>query len=449
MSTIPVVPLNDKRMINAWSIFDWANSAFALVITVAIFPAYYINVTFNEVDLFGMQLSNSALYAFAISFAYLLLAIVSPLLSGIADYGGKKKFFLKLFTYMGAGGCLTLFLFDGMQEGASDAYNLSQLLLGTIAFVVGLIGYAGALVFYNSYLPEIATEDRYDSVSAKGFAYGYIGSVILLVANLVVIMNPHWFGITDDGLAVRIAFLMVGVWWIGFSLIPFRVLPDDSKEKPQENLMRKGTEELLKVWHFIRTQVNMKYFLLSFLFYSAGAQTVLFMASTFAEKELAFSTQQMIGIILVLQFLAIVGAYLFAKVSDRWGNRISLVVILLVWMLICFVSYFVQEQGHFYTIAAAVGLVMGGVQALSRSTYSKLLPEKTEDTTSFFSMYDVLEKVAIIGGTFLFGFLDQITGDMRVSLLALGIFFIVGIILLMRVKVQAAEGSINDPQPAA
>ncbi len=419
--------LNDKKTINAWAFFDWANSSYALVITVAIFPAYFVSVTDDFIPIFGMDISNSSLYAFAISFAYIIIAAFSPLLSGIADYGGKKKFFLKMFTTIGAIACISLFFFKGTE----------QLGLGTLGFILATIGFAGALVFYNAYLPEIVTEDRYDRVSAKGFAFGYIGSVILLVLNLVVIMKPTLFGIPEESsLAIRIAFIMVGLWWIGFAQIPFKRLPDDPKDKPKMNLLTKGSEELVKVWKALKHQRHTKSFLISFFCYSAGVQTVLFLASTFAEKELRFSTSELITVILLLQIVAIGGAYFFAKVSDWKGNKFSLIAMLLIWIAICFVAYFVENKGQFYGIAAAVGLVMGGIQSLSRSTYSKLIPNKTEDNTSYFSFYDVLEKVAIVLGTFSFGFIELLTGGMRNSILALGIFFIIGLVILSTVKIQ-------------
>lgn len=431
MSATPdtVTPLNDKKIINAWALFDWANSSYALVITVAIFPAYFIAVTEDMIPFGNFELSNSALYAYAISAAYLIIALLSPLLSGIADYGGKRKFFMKFFTFMGGIACISLFFFQGM----------AQLALGTIAFILATIGFSGGLVFYNSYLPEIVTEDRYDKVSAKGFAFGYVGSVILLITNLVVIQNAEWFGIQQESLAVRIAFIMVGVWWIGWALIPFNRLPDDSKGKPQEKLISKGFEELKKVWGELQNQRNTKSFLFSFFCYSAGVQTVLFLASTFAEKELQFGTSELIMVILLLQIVAIGGAYLFAKLSDIWGNKVSLIAMLVIWTMICLVAYFVENQSQFYVIAGAVGLVMGGIQSLSRSTYSKLLPEDTHDTTSYFSFYDVLEKVAIILGTFTFGFIDQLTGSMRTSILILAFFFILSIIILSRVKIAHSE----------
>ena len=417
---------NDRRIVNSWAFFDWANSAFALVITAAIFPAYFVAVTDDFVPLFGMEISNSSLYAYAISASYLLIAFFSPLLSGIADYGGKRKFFLKFFTILGSLSCLTLFFFQGMD----------QLALGTIAFILAMIGFAGALVFYNAFLPVIVTEDRYDMVSARGFAFGYIGSVILLLFNLAMITSPQTFGIADEGVATRLSFVLVGLWWIGFAMIPFKWLPSDEKGKVKRAMIRMGVEELKRVWRSVKQEKNIKSFLLSFFAYSAGVQTILFLAATFAEKELAFGTSELILVILILQLVAIAGAYLFAKFSEWQGNKTALLTMLLIWVAICMAAYFVQAKAQFYMVAAAVGLVMGGIQSLSRSTYSKLIPENTEDPTSYFSFYDVLEKVAILLGTFSFGLIEQLTGDIRSSVLFMAAFFIIGMILLLPVKIE-------------
>lgn len=422
--------LDNPKTITGWALFDWANSSFALVITVAIFPAYFLAVTDDVIRIFGIEMFNSTLFAYAISLAYLIIALLSPLLSGIADYGGKKKFFLKLFTTAGSLGCISLFFFRGTET----------LALGTVGFMLGLIGFAGGLVFYNSYLPEIASESNYDRVSAKGFAYGYIGSILLLVVNLLMLQKPSWFGLPEEGtLAARISFLMVGLWWIGFAQISFRRLPDDPPNKPQTKLVQRGIEELKKVWAAIKQQHNTKYFLFSFFCYSAGVQTVLFLASTFAEKELKFAGSDLIILVLILQLVAVVGAYLFAKISDWKGNKISLILMLLIWTLICITAYFVYNKIQFYLVAAGVGLVMGGIQSLSRSTYSKLIPTTTQDTTSYFSFYDVLEKVAIILGTFLFGFFEMITGSMRNSVLMLGVFFILSIVIILRIRIIPAN----------
>ncbi len=431
MDILDHTPQNDPRVINGWAMFDWANSAFALVITVAIFPPYFLAVTNDVVTIMGIEMSNSTLYAYAISAAYLLIAMVSPWLSGIADYGGKKMFFMKLFTTMGSIGCLSLLWFNGM----------STLWVGTIGFILAMIGFAGGLVFYNSYLPEIVTEDMYDRVSARGFAFGYVGSVLLLIVNLAMLLKPEFFGLPAEGtLPARIAFAMVGLWWIGFAQIPFRRLPpDENHERSGENLARKGWEELKKVWRALQGQEQIKRFLYSFFCYSMGVQTVLFLAATFAEKELSFGSSELILVVLILQIVAIGGAYLFAFISGQKGNKLSLALMLIIWTIICLVAYFVQSKGQFYAIATGVGLVMGGIQSLSRSTYSKLIPEGTDDTTSYFSFYDVLEKVAIVLGTFAFGFAEMITGNIRNSVLLLALFFVISFILLMRLKIQHAK----------
>lgn len=432
--------MNDKRVINGWAFFDWANSAFALVITTAIFPVYYLQSTYDVINIGSLEVSNSSLYAFAISGTYLILAFCSPLLSGMADYGGRKKRYLKIFTRIGAIACLMLFFFTGVSDANTVAQNNFQTILGTGAFMLSMVGFAGGLVFYNAYLPEIVTEDRYDMVSAKGFSYGFLGSVLLLIANLAMIQKPQWFGLPEEGtFVVRLSFIMVGLWWLGFSQIPFNRLPDDPTERKKGNLFKKGLEELYGVWKEIRTQFNTRMFLFSFFFFNAGVQAMLYLAGTFAEKELSFGAAELIVLIILLQFVGIIGALLFAKVSTWKGNKFSIIVMLIIWIGICLAAYGTEAKLGFYYIAAAVGLVMGGMQSLSRSTYSKLMPEATEDTTSYFSFYDVFEKLAIVAGTFSFGIVEQWTGNMRISLLAMASFFLVGLLLFLTVTIRRPE----------
>ncbi|MEM9836298.1 MAG: MFS transporter [Bacteroidota bacterium] len=418
----PNIALNQPKTLNGWAMFDWANSAFALVITVAVFPEYFNSQSNDVIKILGSSVPNTALFAYLVSGAYLLIALVSPWLSGIADAGGKRLWFLRFFTTMGAISCILLFFFQGM----------STLWIGCICFVLAMIGFAGGLVFYNSFLPLIATPDLYDWISARGFALGFIGSVILLLFNLLMILYPSFFGLPEEGtLSVRIVFITVGVWWIGFAQIPFRRLPPDEKQEGQVSKMaKKGWQEIKAVWGEIKEYKQLKRFLVSFFFYSAGTQTILFLASTFASDELNFESQELILVILILQILAIAGAYGFAALSTRVGNRNSILTMLVIWLAICLTGYFVTGKAEFYGIAGAVGLVMGGIQSLSRSTYAKLIPSK-DDVTSYYSFYDVVEKVAIVLGTASFGVLDAITGSMRVSLLMLAFFFIVGIIVLL------------------
>ncbi|MEM6321055.1 MAG: MFS transporter [Bacteroidota bacterium] len=424
------IPLNDPKTINGWAMFDWANSAFALVITAAIFPGYFSEVTqgdtSNVLDFGWIKLENTAVFAYATSAAYLIITLLSPLLSGIADYGGKRKFFLRFFTTLGSLACFSLFFFN----------SIDSLTIGLIGYVLSMIGFAGGLVFYNSYLPEIVTEDRYDQVSAKGFAYGYIGSILLLCFNLFVIMKPEVFGLSTEGyLPVRIAFVTVGLWWIGFAQVAFARLPADSNEPAKGNIILKGFEELVKVGERVLQSSNIRTFLGAFFFISAGAQTVIFLAAIFASDELGFETTELITVILLLQIIGIGGAYFFAWLSKMKGNIFALITVSLIFIGICVAAYFVVAKPQFYIIAAFVGLVMGGVQSLSRATYSKLIPQGTADFASFFSFYDVLEKIAIVSGTFIFGAVNQLTGGMRNSVLTLSVFFLLSILLFSRVKI--------------
>lgn len=421
--------IRNKKVENAWAMFDWANSAYNLVISTAIFPPYFMKMTDDYINIFGRDMSNSALYAFSVSFSYAVIALTSPLLSGIADYGGKRMFFLKLFTYIGALSCILLFFFDGM----------STAFLGITAFALATMGHAGSLVFYNAYLPEIVNEDRMDRLSAKGYAWGYIGSVILLVFSLAIIMNPTAFGLEAGSIPVRLSFVMVGLWWLGFAQITFKKMPPTHAQEGAEQLVKKGYQEIKQVWNELKGLVHTKRFLFAFFFYSAGVQTVIYLASTFAEKELNFETAELILIILILQLVAIGGAYLFAYYSKLRGNRISLLTMVVIWIGICVAAHFVESKLQFYIIAAFVGLVLGGIQSLSRSTYSKLIPEDTQMHTSYFSFYDVMYKTSIIAGTLSFGLVDQITGDMRLSVLVLGLFFVIGYLILRKVQIPRGQ----------
>lgn len=415
--------LNDKRTINGWAYFDWANSAYYLVISTAIFPIYFSSVTNENISLFGGTISNTALYSFSVSAAYILIAFLSPLLSGIADYTGRRMYFLKTFTLIGAIGCIALFFFHSPQT----------MWIGTAAFIMGTIGAAGGLVFYDSYLPLIASEDQYDRVSAKGYSYGYIGSVILLIVCLVMIQKPEWFHITNPTLPSRISFVLVGLWWIGFSQITFNRLPADNPIPHPRKLFAKGWNELMMVWQIIKQDTHVKRFLASYFFYIAGVHTVIYLATLFADRELGFKDSELILTILLLQLVAVPGALFFAFVSRRKGNKFSLLIQLVIWMTICLGAYTTTEKWHFFSIAGLVGLVLGGIQALSRSTYAKLLENRKEDPTSFFSFLDVLSKIAIVSGTFIFGLVNSITGNMRYSVLTLALFFIIGFFILTTV----------------
>jgi len=350
-------------------------------------------------------------------------------LSGIADYSGRKKYFLKIFTIIGSIACAALWYFDG-----AGTYWI-----GTIGFIIATVGFAGALVFYNAYLPEIVTEDRYDSVSAKGYAYGYVGSVLLLVFILYMISQYEMFGFPSEKTPIRIGFLLVGAWWLFFGLISFKGLPDDFKKEKQDNIIKKGFQEIKNVFGELKYRPNIKKFLASFFFYSAGVQTVIYVASIFAKDELGFESTELITIILLLQLVGIVGAFLFSYISKVTNNKTSLIITIVIWTLICIAAFFVVSKFQFYIIAAAVGMVMGGIQSMSRSTYSKLLDEDEDSTASYFSFYDVVYKIAVVLGTGSFALVDYITRDMRYSILVLALYFVIGLILLLITKIEKSN----------
>lgn len=426
-TSAPKIPVNDKKTIFGWAMFDWANSSYALVISVAIFPLYF-NAVMGDSELFyflGIPVTKTSLFSYSLSFAYLIIACSLPMLTGIADYSGRRKTFMKIFTLLGSMACMAMFFFDGR----------SSMYLGVFSFVLAVIGFEGGKTFYNSYLPLIVSEDQYDRVSAKGFTYGYIGSMILLVLNLVMIQKFELFGFSDSGWATRTVFLTVGIWWFAFAQFSFARLPKDYKVANVDGLLSKGFGEIKRVWNYVMKQHDIKFFLFSFFFYIAGVLTVIGLASTFAIDQLGFEADELIFLILLLQILGIVGAILFARISEWQGNKLSIIMMLLIWMGTCVAVYFVHEKAHFYVIAGLVGLVMGGIQSLSRSTYSKLIPEDAENTASFFSFFDVTEKVAMVMGSLSFGIIDQLTGGMRNSIFALIFFFIIGIIFLLFVTV--------------
>ena len=418
---------NNPKTIRAWVMYDWANSVFQLTIASAIFPVYYASVTSKDgndiVDFFGLPVINTVLYSWAIAAAYLMLALLSPGLSSIADYTGRRKTFMKIFTWIGALGCGLLYFFDKQ-----------HIEFGMISFFFAWLGYGGSLVFYNSFLPVIADEEYHDKISARGYSMGYLGGVALLIINLIVIMFPVFFGVHDPSFPARLAFFTVFVWWLGFSQITFLHLPKYTYGHPNEkNIILKGYLELRTVWKTLKKSKAMVIYLFAFFFITSGTLTVMFMAATFGEKELHLKDTTLIGTILCIQLLGVAGAWSFARLSSRFGNIPVLITGTLFWVIIVFWAYFIQGPAGFIAVACCVGLVMGGTQALARSTYSKMLPETT-DHTSFFSFYDVMEKLATVTGLFSFGIMEAITGNMRYSVLSVVVFFFVGFMFLVFVR---------------
>ncbi|ALU75076.1 MFS transporter [Tenacibaculum finnmarkense] len=420
----------DKKLINAWAFYDWANSVYSLVISTAVFPLYYSAVTKGKtVRFLGMDWEHpDSLYSYALSFSFLVVAFISPILSGIADYTGSKKKFMKFFCWMGGLSVIALYFFKGVDT----------VWIGILFTILASIGFWASWVFYNAYLPEVALPEQQDKASAKGFMYGYVGSVILLIINLILIQKPDLFGITT-GMASRISFVMVGLWWLGFAQITFKKLPDDIYNKqPDNDYIWKGYRELKIVYKELLNYPTLKRFLISFFFLSIGVQTIILMAAIFGSSELNLPTFNMILTILLVQIIAIFGAYIFSRISGKFGNITALKITIIIWMLVCFFAFSLDKTQenvgiYFYGLGGLLGLVQGAIQTLTRSTYSKLLPD-TQDHATYFSFYDVTEKIAIVLGTSVYGVLYAITDSMQWSVLCLAVFFLASFVVLSTMK---------------
>ncbi len=430
-SNLPVMQKNNPLIINAWCMYDWANSVHALVIVSSIFPVYFSATAHSAsgtlfTDFFGFSVKSSVLFSYTVSISFLFTALLIPLCTAVADFTGRKKRFMKFFCYLGSASCMLLFFF-----------TKQTLSFSIIIFAISLIGWSGSIVFYDSYLPDIATEDNFDKYSARGFSMGYLGSVLLLLFNLSMVLFPGFYGISDKSMPARISFFTVGIWWILFAQIPFRYLPSArTGRKYAGNWIFNGFKELRKVYGGLKEQPFLAKFLTAFFIYTMGLRTVMYVATIFGATELRLPSQSLIITVLLIQLVGIVGSYVFAWLSGRIGNIYALMIGVTIWIFICAGAYYTTEAGEFYILACTVGMVMGGLQSLSRATYAKLIPENTPDSASYFSFYDVTEKLAIVIGTFIYGMVEQLTGSMRNSILALLIIFVLGLILLYRIPSQ-------------
>jgi UMF1 family MFS transporter len=424
-----------KQLTNAWAFYDWANSVYPLVISTAVFPIYYSSLTSSfaneagDVSYLGMLWNPTTLYDYTLSFSFLIVACCSPVLSAIADYMGNKLKFLKFFCLLGALSVMCLFFFTGAET----------LWVALIFTIFASIGFWGSLVFYNAYLPEVAFPEQQDKVSAQGFIYGYIGSVLLLIFSLIMVEKPEWFGITDPTLAPRITFLLVGVWWLGFAQFTYRRLPNNVFDrKPEKDFIWKGLKELKIVLKELVIYPQLKYFLVSFFCFSVGVQTIVLMAGIFGSKELGLPTSNLIFTIIIVQLVAVLGAYLFSRLSTKIGNIRTLKLTLMIWAGVCVLAFSLDKSQanidyYFYGLGIVLGFVLGATQSIGRSTYSKLLPD-TQDHATYFSFYDVTEKLAIVLGMFVFGFLIHLTDSMQYSVLFLALFFAIAYFVLNRIK---------------
>ena len=425
----------DKKVLRAWAFYDWANSVYALVISTAIFPLYFGSLFEDNqyVEVFGINYKNTALIQHTTTLVFICLAILIPILSGIADYKKNKVSFLKFFCYLGSLCCIGLYFF-----------TIENIYLGLFFYFFALFSFWASLVFYNSYLPEIAFPYQQDRISALGYSYGYVGSVLLLLINLLMVLFPSTFGFEDTIEPMKISFVMVGLWWAGFSQYTFHYLPKNEIQVPRKDILKKsilfgGFYELNNVWKIIKKQESIKKFLLAFFVFSCALQTIILIATYFGEQEIIWREgEKQIGLIismLLIQLIAILGAILTARLSEKIGNIQTLIYLNIFWFMLCVGGYFIKYSYEFYVVASLVGLVMGGIQALSRSTYSKLIPA-TENTCSYFSFYQMCMIISISLGTFMSGIVDQLTGSLRNSIIIFAVIFIFGAILLKDIKMK-------------
>ena len=488
----------------AWAVYDWANSVYSLVITSTIFPIYYSILTTayekkeyisetgkwidvpvrNMIKFFGKTYEPDAVYGYSLTLSFFIVVILTPILSSLADIIGNKKSFMQFFCYLGATSCMGLALFTSMET----------VYLGLLFSITASVGFWGSLVFYNSFLPDIATKDKQDALSARGYVYGYVGSVILVIICLILIQvlarNKE-----EALLYTRISFLLTGAWWFSFSQYTFRYLPKFGEVKDQLpkdlvllnfknifqshseaggwfevvkrnikfylEIIRESFKELFKVGRKLFQTPNLKYFLSSFFFYSVGMQTIFLMATLFGKSEINLAQNKLIITLLLIQIEAIIGAMVFSRLSQKIGNKNVISITVFLWIVVCVWAYFLNKANlnveyHFYAVAGLVGLVMGGLQAMSRSTYSRLLPENSMDNTTYFSFYDVLEKIAIMIGAFIFSFIidnyDNIrvfftqidielptASGMRFAAFFMGVFFLIGLVLIRFVKIKVND----------
>ena len=417
--------------------YDWANSAYMTTVAVAVLPLYFAQVIVGEhgVKLFGTVYSSQTLWAFMISFAALWAFFCAPVLGAIADFSSSKKKFLMLFCYTGS--LFTLLLFFC---GSGDVWRT------IVFFIIAQIGFVGGNVFYDAFLPQISSNDTIDWISGKGFAYGYIGGGIQFALSLLLITCHDFFGLSYH-LAVRAALAMAGLWWAGFSVITFiklkeapsnARLPEAYRSMPQPLAYLKiGIVRTITTARKVRKFKHLLIFLIAFMIYNDGIQTVISMATIYGKDELKFPDRVLMATLLIIQFIAFFGALIFSKIAEITSAKKALMITLLMWSFVCVYAYLMTEAREFFILGIIVGLAMGGSQALSRSLYGSMIP--AEASAEFYGFYSVFSKFSAIWGPAIFGIIKQVSGSSRNSIVSLIVFFIVGLIMLMFVNIDKAR----------
>ncbi|PKO13616.1 MAG: MFS transporter [Chloroflexi bacterium HGW-Chloroflexi-10] len=409
-----------KKEINAWAMYDWANSTFATTIAAAVLPVYYSSVASANLAP-NIATSN---WAFTTTIALVLVAILGPVLGAMADFTGGKKRFMSVFVIIGVTGTALLFF---VQSG--------DWLMASAFYVVGSIGFAGANVFYDSLLPHIAREDEIDQVSSRGYAMGYAGGGILLAVNLAMIM------LSPDHLTVlmtRLSFLTVSIWWLVFTIPLWRNVKEPERRVQASeisyNPVKASITRLLHTFSEIRKYKELSKFILAFWLYNNGIGTIIFMATIYG-TELGFSSTVTIGTLLMVQFVAIPFAFLFGWLAKKIGTKPAILLSLGIYTLIAIGGYFLQIEIHFIILGFFVATVQGGSQALSRSLFGRMMPKSK--SAEFYSFFSVSEKIAGTVGPLVFGLVSRIMSSSRLSIVSLIIFFALGGFLLTRVDEKA------------
>jgi UMF1 family MFS transporter len=414
-------PRDHARTVRAWCLYDWANSAFAATVMAALYPPFFRSLAVAG----GLSESRAtAAWGYTASIALAIVAVSAPVLGAIADHTGTRKRFLGTFAVVGVAATAS-FTFNG-----DDTW-----LLAAGLYILANIGFAGGNVFYESLLPSVASPVELDRVSARGYALGYLGGGILLVVNALWVVQPRLFGMPDAGTAVRAAFLSVAVWWALFSMPLFRRVPEppaDPRPGAPTNPVAAGFGRLAVTFREIRRYRHLLVFLVAFWIYNDGISTIIKMATAYGD-EIGIGVPDMIAALAITQFVGFPFALLFGRLGERIGTKSAILLALAIYAVICVGGFFMTTPLHFYLLATAVGTVQGGSQALSRSLFAAMVPR--HKTAEFFGFFGASGKFAGIFGPLLFAVISQLTGESRLSIVALIVFFLVGGMVLTRVDV--------------
>jgi len=417
----------NKKQVYSWVMYDWANSAFATTVLAAVLPIFYSDVA-------AKGLSNNlatSYWGYTQAIAMLIIAFLSPVLGAMADYSDSKRSFLKFFALLGIAGTGLLYF-----------VNEGDYLVASLFFIFGSIGFSGSNIFYDSYLPIITDKKKIDYISSLGYAAGYLGGGLLLLINMMMILKPNLFGISSSLLATKLTFVTVAIWWLVFSIPAFKYLPqreDKINIKIIENA-KIGFKRIGKTFRNIQKYKELFKFLIAFWIYNDGIGTIIRMATIYG-REVGIGQSDLIGALLLTQFIGIPFSLVFGKLGERIGTKKAIYISLMIYLIITIRGYFLDSAMDFWILAGMVGLVQGGAQALSRSLYGSMIPENK--SAEFYGFFGVSSKFAAITGPFVFALVGQLTGSSRLGIISVASFFILGILVLSTVDVEKGRKEAN------